>query len=362
MKTALILLLALAPALTSAAEEPIPRFTMTTIGGNGTRAYGGDEGPATQASLEHPTAVAVTSTGIVYIADDPTNRVRKIDENGIMTTYVGTGKTDKQNKVRKPGKLNLLSAYGIATDHLDNLYVLSRGHGKIYKVTPDGKTSVIAGFGKIGFAGDGGPATEARFQWPNHLVADPDGNLYVADTGNNRIRKIDTNGIVTTIAGSGKGGFGGDGGPATEALLHAPSAIAIDAQGNLYTADFMNHRIRKIDTNGIITTVAGTGEPKYNGDDLPALEANIGEPCGVAVDSKGYVYIGDQINLRVRVVTPSGKLHTVAGIGKVGTQGDGGPAHLARMSNPDIITFDKDDNLYIPDNMAGLIRKLVREK
>lgn len=139
--------LLMAGATEARADDPIPRFTMTTIGGNGTRAYGGDGKPATEASLEHPTAVAITSTGILYIADDPTNRLRKIDEKGIISTYVGTCKTERQKKIRKPHKMNINSAYGIATDHQDNLYVLTRGHARIYKITPDGDTTIIAGNG-----------------------------------------------------------------------------------------------------------------------------------------------------------------------------------------------------------------------
>jgi len=357
-----ILILTLIFMFTPVYAEEIPRFVITTFAGDGTREYGGDGRNATEASLKHPTAVAVDSKGIVYIADDPTNRVRMVDENGIISTFMGTGKYKKQEKTKKARKTNLLSPYGIAVDHDDNVYVLSRGHGKMYKVNPDGKVAVIGGYGKIGYDGDGGLATEAKFQWPNHLVAAPNGDLYVADTGNDRIRKIDGDGIVTTVGGTGEEGFSGDGGPAIEAKLNAPSAIAMDRKGNLYIADFVNHRIRKIDTEGIITTVAGTGEPKFNGDDLPALEGNIGEPCGVAVDRDGYVYIGDQVNLRVRVVTPEGRLHTVAGIGKIGTQGDGGPAERARISNPDIIAFDNEDNLYFPDNRNGLVRKLTRVK
>ena len=362
MIRSIAILLCILPVVIAAADDPVPEFTMTTIAGNGKREYGGDGKKALKASLEHPTAVAVSSDGIVYIGDSPTNRVRMIDKKGKMRTFMGTGETKPNDEIRAPKKTNLVSPYGVAVDYEDNVYVLNRGHNYIHKVTPEGEHTIIAGNGRRGFGGDGGLATEATVSWPNHLVADHAGNLFVADTGNHRIRKIDVNGIITTVAGNGEEGFSGDGGPATEAAMRYPSAIDMDEAGNIYIADFENHRIRKVDTNGIMTTIAGTGEPKYNGDDLAALEANIGEPCGVAVDSKGYVYIGDQVNLRVRVVTPSGKLHTVAEIGKVGTTGEGGPAHLARMSNPDIITFDAEDNLYIPDNRMGLIRKLVRVK
>jgi sugar lactone lactonase YvrE len=157
-------------------------------------------------------------------------------------------------------------------------------------------------------------------------------------------------------------GFGGDGGPALEARFAYPVAIAIDDQGNLYIADFNNHRIRKISTDRIITSVAGTGEPEYNGDAKPALESQIGGPCGVVVDSNGYIYIGDQLNNRVRVVTPSGMIYTVAGTGVRGHTGDGGAAEKAQMSNPDIIALDSAGNLYIPDHTNGVVLKLTRVK
>jgi sugar lactone lactonase YvrE len=185
-------------------------------------------------------------------------------------------------------------------------------------------------------------------------VADAEGNLFIADTGNQRIRKVSPNGMITTVAGTGE-------------RLNLPSvrwgsaaAIAIDRAGNLYIAAFNNHRIRKLATDGIITSIAGTGEPGYNGDGKPALESQIGEPCGVAVDRDGYVYIGDQVNKRVHVVTPSGLMYTVAGTGVRGHTGDGGAAEKAQVSNPDIIAFDHEDNLYIPDHINGVVRKLTR--
>ena len=216
------------------------------------------------------------------------------------------------------------------------------------------------GTGVQGFAGDGGPAVDAQISFSNHLVVDAEGNLFIADTGNNRIRKVSTDGIITTVAGTGQRGFTGDGGPAVEARFAGPAAIAIDTQGNLYVADFANHRIRKITTDGIITSIAGTGVSGYNGDGAPALESQIGEPCGVVVDPEGFVYIGDQVNNRVRVVTPSGTMHTVAGTGVRGHTGDGGPAEEALISNPDIIALDPEGNLFIPDHINCAVRKLTR--
>ena len=360
--TILTALFALGASATTqtANEEPIPRFIITTVAGTGERGMSLDDGPATEALIERPTAVALDSEGNLYIADEQNKVVRMVTPDGIMTIVMGTESSDPQAKEQAAVLTNLASAYGIATDKDDNLYVLSRGHGKIFKVGEDRIARRIVGAGRQGFGGDGGPAVDALVNYPNHLVADAEGNLFIADTGNNRVRKVSSDGIITTVVGTGEVGFSGDGGPAVEAKLAAPSAIAIDTEGNLYIADFNNHRIRKVSTQGIITSIAGTGKPGYNGDGKPALECQIGEPCGVAVDRGGYVYIGDQVNNRVRVVTPTGTMHTVAGTGVRGYTGDGGPAEKAQTSNPDIIALDHEDNLYIPDHINGVVRKLTR--
>jgi sugar lactone lactonase YvrE len=341
-------------------EEPIPRFIITTVAGTGERGPVGDGGPAIEAFIQRPTAVAISNQGYLYIANEQDHRVRMVDPEGIISTVMGTGNSAVQSQDRLAVETNLVNAYGIATDKDDNLYVLSRGHSKIFKVGNDGIARRIVGTGQEGFEGDGGPAIDAKISFSNHLVVDPRGNLFIADTGNNRIRRVSPDGLITTIAGTGEMGFGGDGGPAVEARFAYPVAIAIDGQGNLYIADFNNHRIRKISTDGIITSVAGTGESGYNGDGRPALECQIGEPCGVAVDRSGYIYIGDQLNNRVRVVTPSGMMYTVAGTGVRGHTGDGGAAEKAQMSNPDIIALDNEGNLYIPDHINAVVRKLTR--
>jgi sugar lactone lactonase YvrE len=343
-------------------QESFPRFTITTVAGTGVRGMTGDEGLATQARIERPTAVALDSLGYLYIADEQNHRIRAVTPEGIIRTIMGTGRTKGHdlNLDLPAAETDLSSAYGIATDQEDNLYVLSRGHSKIFKLGDDGIARRIVGSGQRGFAGDEGSALKAMVDNPNHLVVDGEGNLFIADTGNHRIRKVSTDGIITTIGGTGAVGFSGDGGPAGEAQLAAPSAIAIDESGNLFIADFHNHRIRKISTDGIITSIAGTGRSGYNGDGKPALECQIGEPCGVAVDRDGYVYIGDQVNNRVRVVTPSGMMHTVAGTGVRGHSGDGGPAELAQTSNPDIIALDDEGNLYLPDHLNCVVRKLTR--
>ena len=340
-------------------QEQVPRFTISTVAGTGERGMTLEDGPATAALMQPPTAVALDSRGNLYIADEGNRVVRLVTPDGRMTIAVGTGESDPQRKDQLAVLTNLSSAYGVAVDHDDNLYVLSRGHSKVFRVGEDGIARHIVGAGR-GFGGDGGPAREALVNSPNHLVADAAGNLFIADTGNHRVRKVTPDGIISTVAGTGEPGFSGDGGQALDAQLAAPSAIAMDAHGNLYVADFSNHRVRKISADGVITSIAGTGVSGYDGDGRPALECQIGEPCGVAVDEAGYVYIGDQVNNRVRVVTPAGVMHTVAGTGVRGHSGDGGPAEAAQLSNPDIIAFDRNGDLYVPDHINAVVRKLTR--
>lgn len=359
----LIMVALIADLGVSAWGDGLPRFTISTVAGTGENGFSGDGGPAVEATMAHPTAVAVDSKGVVYFVDaHPNNRVRKVTPDGVITTIMGTGKYRSQKTDMPAKETNLAQVYGLAIDKHDTLYVLNRGYNKILKVDEDGIARRVVGTGRGGYNGDGIPALEAQISSSNHMVVDDEGNLIIADTGNHRIRKVTTDGIIHTIGGTGEGGYSGDGGPATEAKINAPSAIALDKEGAIYIADFSNHRIRKISTDGIMSTVAGTGVRGYNGDGIPATEAQIGEPCGVAVDADGYVYIGDQVNNRVRVVTPDGMMGTVAGTGVRGYTGDGGPSEVAQVSNPDIICFDSNGDLYFPDNQNCAIRKLTRLK
>ncbi len=345
----------------ASADEP-PRFVITTIAGTGKAGFSGDGGPAASAMINGPSCVDVDSAGQIYFVDARNNRVRRVRTDGTIETFAGTGETAPQTGVHLASRTNLLEPYGLHVDRDDRLYVFSRGHSKLFRVDSDGVARVIAGTGERGYSGDGGPATGAQLAWANHMLMNSLGEVLIGDSGNGRIRKIDLNGVITTIAGTGEDGFGGDGGPAVQAAFNGISAMCFDANENLYVADFANHRIRRIGADGVVTTIAGTGNPKYNGDNLPALQANIGEPCGVLVDSAGVVYIGDQVNRRVRAVTPDGIIHTVAGTGKVGLQGDGGPATEARVFSPDIMCFDADENIYIPDFANHAVRKLTRVK
>ncbi|MFP6582923.1 MAG: hypothetical protein VCD00_10260 [Candidatus Hydrogenedentota bacterium] len=342
------------------ADEGVPSFIISTVAGTGEGGFSGDGGPAIKAKFSPVTSVAIDSVGNLYIADNGNRRVRKVTRDGIVHTVAGTGKSRPQEDDLPALETNLVGAYGIAVDSKDNLYVLNRRHSKIYRIGPDGIAHTIVGTGEKGFNGDGILANKAMISWPNHLVENVQGELIIADSGNYRIRVVGKDGIIRTIGGTGEKGFSGDGGPATEARISGASAIAIDREGNIYFADFSNHRIRKIAKDGIITTVAGTGNPAYNGEGLRATEANIGEPCGVAVDDDGILYIGDQVNNRVRSVAKNGLMFTVSGTGERGYAGDGGPALQALNANPDIMAFDQGGNLYFADNVNCCIRKLTR--
>lgn len=347
------------------AADAAPAFTITTVAGGNKAGFSGDGGQGRAAQLNGPSCVALDSKGNAYIADLRNARVRRLRPDGVIETVMGTGVEAFQpgDEARPALQTNLSSPYGLTVDAKDKLYVISRKHSVVYRVGTDGVAHRIAGTGVGGYSGDGGPATQAQIAGGNHLLVNAAGEIFIGDSGNNCVRKIDTAGIITTIAGTGVGGFSGDGGPATAGQFNGISALAFDAAGNMYVADFDNHRIRKVSADGTLSTIAGTGEPKYNSDEIPALQANIGEPCGVVVDAAGVVYIGDQYNRRVRAVTPDGVMHTVAGMGKVGLIGDNGsPALEARLISPDILCLDANGNIYIPDFANHAVRKLTRSK
>ncbi len=246
---------------------------------------------------------------------------------------------------------------GIAMDAVGNLYIADTYHDRVRKVDTNGIITTVAGNGSSGYSGDGGPATEAKLYESQDVAVDASGNLYIADMRNNRIRKVDTNGIITTVAGNGSSGYNGDGGPATEAQLTFPSGVIVDSLGNLYIADRVNHCIRKVDPGGIIITVAGNGSSGYSGDEGPATEAQLNYPDGLALDASGNLYIADN-NHCIRKVDTSGIIITVAGNGSSGYSGDGGPATEAQLNYPNGLALDASGNLYICDTSNYRVRKV----
>jgi uncharacterized protein (TIGR03437 family) len=387
---------------------------VTIFAGTGYFGSDGDSGPAGSATFIGPTALAVDATGTVYVADSDNHRVRKINTGGIITTVSGTGKIGSggdgfsagaaqlfspsglavdssgnlligdtgNHRLRKVVVLSnligtvaggsqsigdggpaasavLFSPNGVAVDTAFNVYIADQFNHRVRKVTPAGVISTVAGTGAPGYSGDGGPAISAQLFYPLGVALDPQGNLLVADTNNNRIRRIGSNGVIQTIAGNGRNDFAGDGGPATLAALSLPTSARSDAAGNLYIADTFNSRIRKINVGGTINTFAGSNSAQ-TGDGGPAAAAGLLLPTGVAIDAANNVYIADGLANRVRKVNAaSGLISTVAGNGNFGFAGDGGQAAAAALFLPQDVAVDATGNLYIVDTGNARIRKVT---
>ena len=367
--------------------------TITTVAGTGEYGFGGDGGPAVLALLRSPSGVAVDGSGNLYIADRENLRIRKVDSTGTITIVAGGTALEDQigrptsvavdnagnlyiteslyNRIFKVDSTGTITTVvgasaqarlrypsGVAVDNAGNLYIADRNNHRILKIDSTGTITTFAGTEERGFGGDGGPAVQAQLRYPTGVAVDGAGNLYIADQNNHRIRKIDSTGTVTTVAGTGESGFGGDNGAATAGQLSYPSGVAVDNAGNLYIADSGNHRIRRVDSTGTITTVVGTGKSGFGGNGGPAVQAQLSYPAGVTVDGTDNLYIADSGNHSIRKIDATGTITTVAGTGESGFSGDGGLAVLALLSYPSGVAVDGAGNLYIADSFNYSIRKV----
>jgi uncharacterized protein (TIGR03437 family) len=329
-----------------------------TVAGRGGWGYDGDGGPATSARLS-PGGLATDSAGNLYICDLLNHRIRKVSRAGVISTVAGTGVAGFSGDGGPASSAQLNNPTGVAVDAQQNLYLADGRNHRIRKIDAAGVISSVAGTGVAGYSGDGGPAISAQLNSPDGVVVDTAGNLYIPDWGNNRVRKVTPAGVITTVAGSGTRGFGGDGGAATSARLDSPADVAVDAAGNLYIADFRNHRIRMVTAAGIISTLVGTGAIGFGGDEGPAGTAQLSYPTGVAVDVAGNLYIADRDNHRIRRVVPGGTISTAAGNGWLGFSGDGGAAISAQLDSPWNVAVDTAGNLYISDGGNDRVRKVT---
>jgi uncharacterized repeat protein (TIGR01451 family) len=326
---------------------------ITTIAGSGAYGYVGDGGPATSAQFSYPTAVAVDSAGTLYIADTFNYRIREVNAAGIITTVAGNGTAGYAGDGAAAGSAEIQYVYNVAVDAGGNLYIADENNNRVRKVDTSGTITTVAGTGTCCYSGDGGAATGARLAYPYGVALDTVGNLYIADTSDNRIRKVDTAGFITTVAGNGGYGFSGDDGTAIAAQLASPKGVAVDASGNLYISDSGAARIRKV-AGGIITTLVG-GAVNDGGF---AVFGQLNQPSGVARDNAGNTYIADTSNNRVRKVTAAGTIATVAGTGAPGFAGDGTAATAARLYAPQGLALDAAGILYIADTSNYRVRKL----
>ncbi|MCP9944063.1 RICIN domain-containing protein [Streptomyces somaliensis] len=332
---------------------------ISTVAGTGSAGFRGDGEPAASAQLNRPYGIAVDGSGTLYLSDFYNHRIRKVTTDGKISTVAGTGTPGFSGDGGPATSAQLSYPREVAVDSAGTVYVADANNHRIRKVTTDGKISTVAGTGTPGFSGDGGPATAARLHGPFGVTVDDAGVLFIAEYNNHRIRKVTANGKISTVAGTGTPGFGGDGGPAASAQLNGPHTVVVDGAGTLHVADYGNHRIRKITADGKISTVAGTGTPGFGGDGGPATAARLSGPVEVVVDGAGTLHVADYGNHRVRKVTADGKISTVAGTGTAGFGGDGGPAASAQLNYPFGLAVDCVDTLYVADHLNHRVRRVA---
>ncbi len=297
---------------------------ITTIAGTGTSGFSGDGGPATSARINAPRTMATDRSGNVYLVDTGNHRVRRIDTAGRISTIAGTGTAGYSGDGGAATAARLNTPHGIAVDTAGNVYIADSPNQRIRKVDTTGRITTVAGNGSSGYNGDSLPATSARLNYPKGVEIGPDGQLYIADNNNHRVRKVDAGGVIRAVAGTGTSGFSGDGGPATAARLAEPRNIAFGPDGSLYIVDQVNDRIRRVGTDGIITTYA----------------SGFSLPRDVAADSAGNVYVADESHKKVYRIDTARRVSTFAGTGSTGFGGDGGPATAALLSNPRGVAWD----------------------
>jgi sugar lactone lactonase YvrE len=330
---------------------------ITTIAGTGTSGFSGDSGAAVSAELHYPYRIAKDLSGNIYFSDMQNNRIRKIDASGIISTLAGNGTAGFSGDNGPALSAELNSPSGIAVDATGTVYFTDYNNNRVRKISTGGIISTVAGTNVQGYSGDGNSAGLAELNGPRGIAIDAAGNLYIADSGNNRVRKISANGIIYTVAGNGNAGFSGDGGQAMFAELAYPKGIAIDNAGNLFIADCNNQRIRKVTPAGIISTVAGNGNsgPPVNG--ILATNSNFDLPSDVATDNNGNIFIDDYFNGCIRKVDASGIITTIAGGGT--STADNITATTADLHYPMGICLDNSGNLMIAEAHRNRLRKVT---
>jgi len=374
---------------------------ITLVAGTGTAGFGGDGGPAAKASLNLPYGLVVDAAGNIYVADLGNNRVRRIAADGTIVTIAGSSQGGPVGDGGPATGAELLAPRNVTLDTAGNLYISEFVGQRVRKVTPGGQISTVAGTGKAGLGGDGGPATAAQLAYPAGLAVDGHGTLYIADSQNRRIRQILPGGAISTVlggtpatalstptaiavdtagaiyvadysnivhaytarsawtnfAGTGAKGFAGDGGPAASAILAAPHDLAVDTGGRLYIAD--GTRLRTVGANGVIQTVAGDAQLSAIGDGAAATRAPLSHPSAVALDNAGNLYLAETGAERIREVSAAGQIATLAGTGIAGLAGDGGPAASAQLNSPAGVTVDFSGNVIVADTNNHRVRQIA---
>ncbi|WP_261559573.1 serine/threonine-protein kinase [Frankia tisae] len=342
--------IALAVASSGGGDDP-----SRTVAARVVTAY---RGPALSVQGLSPYSLAIDPDGSLLVSSLATDRIQKITPVGAENDFAGTGAGGSSGDGGPATSAQLDGPGSTARDKAGNIYIGDAKNSRIRKVTPAGVISTIAGTGTAGYSGDGGPAAAAQLNSAEKVTTGPDGSVYFSDYENHRIRKIDPAGIITTYVGTGVAGYSGAGGAATQAKINGPNDITMADDGTLYFADLGSSTIQKVDPNGIISTIAGTGESGYAGDGGPARSAKLNVPSlSIAPDGKTF-YIADYRNNRIRKIDPNGIITTIAGTGTEGAGGDGGPAMAAQFKNPSSAVVDGSGAVYIADNGNDQVRRI----
>jgi uncharacterized protein (TIGR03437 family) len=358
-----ILLAAAATLALTASLGHTQTYTIATVAGNGSSGFAGDGAAAAAAQLATPGGLAVDKSGNLYIADTVNNRIRKVAADGTISTVAGSGSPGYGGDGAAATSASLNHPGAVALDASGNLYIADTENHVIRKVTGTTITTVAGNNNNLGgggsFGGDNGPATNAILNLPGGVAVDGSGNIYISDTGNHRVRKVTaSSGTITTYAGDGTAGSAGDGARAVTAHVNGPRGLAIDAQGNLYIADTGSQKIRLVTAStGVINTVAGAGTLGFSGDSGLATKAQFNSPRAVALDASGNLYVADYSNSRIRKVSTSGIIATIAGNGRFGYTGDGAAATGASLNFPGGVAVDASGNVYISDTQNSAVRK-----
>jgi len=321
----------------------------------------GDGHPAEEIVLGDPMGLARSPTGVLYVADrggtGPGHVIWAI-EGGRARIIAGTGGRGVEGTGRPALSSALGSPQGIALDGAGRLYVADSYNHVVLRIDPDGRLVRVAGIGRPGDEGDGGPADEAALNQPYDVRVALDGAIYIADYGNNRIRRVTPDGRIATVAGTGEPGYDGDGGPAAAARLNGPYGVYPDSRHGFLIADSQNHVLRRVDATGLIETIAGTGRPGNTGDEGPARQAAFDTPQGIVVDEAGSIFVDDEHNHEIRVIDTAGVVHRLLGTGKPGFSADGTPADSTALNDPENMVLLPDGRLLLTEAGNGRVRML----
>ena len=330
---------------------------VTIVAGTGVHGYGGDGGPAVSAQLNSPFAIALDPQGNIYFSDSENFRIRMINTAGVISTVAGIGVIGSSGDGAEALNAKLTIVMDLAFDSIGNLFFVDTLANRVRKIDTNGVISTVAGTGTSGYSGDGGVATAARLYAPNGIETDAQNNLYISDAGNHVVRYVNAQGIISTVAGTGNSGYSGDNGLASAANLAIPFDILSDKQGGFYVSDTGYHVIRHVDGDGIITTIAGNGSQGLSGDNGSASSAELNYPRDLSFDTNGNLIICDEGNTRIRAIDANSVITTI--IASVhGYSGDGGPGSLAQLNHPNSLSLDSNGNLFIADVVNNRIRKL----